>query len=43
MAAALELAASLPAAGCDINARIRSTIAGSRLAKALTLTSSPSF
>src|SRR5579883_823598 len=35
--------ASVPAPGCFINARIRSTIAGSRLARALTLTSRPSF
>ena len=33
---------SLPAPGCFINVLIRSTIAGSRLARALTLTSRPS-
>jgi hypothetical protein len=49
LAAGLEGAAaagprdSFPAPGCVISDLIRSTMAGSRLAKALTLTSSPSL
>ena len=41
--AAAELRASFPAAGCFISSLIRSTVDGSRLARALTLTSSPHF
>lgn len=41
--AELEIRASLPAAGWFIKVLIRSTMEGSRLAKALSLTSSPSF
>ncbi len=39
----LALRASFPVDGCLINSLIRSTVDGSRLAKALTLTSSPQF
>ena len=42
-AAAAELRASFPVSGCFTSSLIRSTVDGSRLARALTLTSSPHF
>ncbi len=41
--AGLALGASFPVDGCLISSLIRSTVDGSRLAKALTLTSRPQF